>query len=155
MSSRTSSRPRTSLRTPPLIVTRSFTSGLLTLLQRAKYTLHCFQSKSSLVWKYGMEYGMEDFWHGMEMEWKKIARMEYEKIIFHSIQSCPGRSHTLICFLFRKATGTHLVSENTLHSNFSANKLKAKFLAPKCRKLEYFTAVSQCQMTYAYKMLPL
>ena len=24
-------------------------------------TLHCFQSKLSLVWKYGMEYGMEDF----------------------------------------------------------------------------------------------
>ena len=33
---------------------------LLTTLQRrkaTKYTLHCFQSKISLVWKYGMEYG--------------------------------------------------------------------------------------------------
>ena len=34
---------------------------------------------------YGMNYGMEDFWYGMEMEWKKIARMEYGKIVFHSI----------------------------------------------------------------------
>ena len=33
---------------------------------------------------YGMEYGMEDFWYGMEMEWKKIASMEYGKIVFHS-----------------------------------------------------------------------
>ena len=71
---------------------------LLTTLQRckaAKYTLNYFQSKISLVWKYGMEYGrkfwygmeygMEDFWYGMEMEWKKIASMEYGKIAFHSI----------------------------------------------------------------------
>ena len=28
---------------------------------------------------------MEDFWYGMEMEWKKIAIMEYGKIVFHSI----------------------------------------------------------------------
>ena len=35
-----------------------------------------------LVWN---EYGMEDFWYGMEMEWKKIVSMEYGKIIFHSI----------------------------------------------------------------------
>ena len=54
-------------------------------VQATKYTLHCFQSKISLVWKYGMEYGMEDFWYGMEMEWKKIASMEYGKIVFHSI----------------------------------------------------------------------
>ena len=33
----------------------------------------------------GMEYGMEDFWYGMEMEWKKIASMEYGKIVFHLI----------------------------------------------------------------------
>ena len=32
-----------------------------------------------------MEYGMEDFWYGMEMKWKKIACMEYGKIVFHSI----------------------------------------------------------------------
>ena len=38
---------------------------------------------------YGMEYGMEDFWYGMEMEWKKIANMEYGKIVFHSIP-CPA-----------------------------------------------------------------
>ena len=28
---------------------------------------------------------MEDFWYGMEMEWKKIAIMDYGKIVFHSI----------------------------------------------------------------------
>ena len=28
---------------------------------------------------------MEDFWYGMEMEWKKITSMEYGKIVFHSI----------------------------------------------------------------------
>ena len=28
---------------------------------------------------------MEDFWCGMEMEWKKIASMEYGKIVFDSI----------------------------------------------------------------------
>ena len=34
-----------------------------------------------------MKYGMEDFRYGMEMEmeWKKIASMEYGKIVFHSI----------------------------------------------------------------------
>ena len=32
---------------------------------------------------------MEDFEYGMEMEWKKIPCMEYEKIVFHSIP-CPG-----------------------------------------------------------------
>ena len=32
-----------------------------------------------------MEYGMKDFCYGMEMEWKKIASMEYRKIVFHSI----------------------------------------------------------------------
>ena len=64
----------------------------LTTLQRykaAKYTLHCFQSKICLVWKYGMEWNMEDYvsmdWKIFSMEWKKIASMEYEKIVFHSI----------------------------------------------------------------------
>ena len=32
-----------------------------------------------------MEYGMEDFLYGLEMEWKKITRMENGKIVFHSI----------------------------------------------------------------------
>ena len=35
-----------------------------------------------------MEYGMEDFRYGMEMEWKKIASMEYGKIVFH-YTPCP------------------------------------------------------------------
>ena len=35
---------------------------------------------------------MEDFWYGMEMEWKKIVSMEYGKIVFHSIpyHACLG-----------------------------------------------------------------
>ena len=37
----------------------------------------------SMEWN--MEWIMEDFWYGMEMEWKKIASMEYGKIVFHSI----------------------------------------------------------------------
>ena len=28
---------------------------------------------------------MEDFWFRMEMEWKKIASMDYGKIVFHPI----------------------------------------------------------------------
>ena len=28
---------------------------------------------------------MEDFWYGMEMEWKKFASMEYGKIVFHTM----------------------------------------------------------------------
>ena len=41
---------------------------------------------------------MEDFRYGMEMEWKKIASMEYGKIVFHSIPY-----HALVsskCFFF-------------------------------------------------------
>ena len=34
----------------------------------------------SMEWNMGQKFGME--WN---MEWKKIARMEYEKIVFHSI----------------------------------------------------------------------
>ena len=55
-----------------LCVTPTFTSGCLQHCKGAKYTLHCFKSKSSLVWKYRMEYGrkfkygMEDFYYGME-----------------------------------------------------------------------------------------
>ena len=47
------------------IVMRTFTSGCLQHCKEAKYTLQCFQSKISLVWKYGMEYGRK-FEHGME-----------------------------------------------------------------------------------------
>ena len=32
-----------------------------------------------------MEYGMKYFWYRIEMEWKKIASIEYRKIVFHSI----------------------------------------------------------------------
>ena len=34
---------------------------------------------------FSMEWYMEWKIFGMEMEWKKIASMEYEKIVFHSI----------------------------------------------------------------------
>ena len=43
---------------------RTFTSGRVQHrkdAKAAKYALHCFQSKVSLVWKYGMEYGRK-FW---------------------------------------------------------------------------------------------
>ena len=44
----------------------------------------------------------------------------------------------------------------SLHANFRANKLQANFLAPKCRKLEYFTAFSVRHMKkYAFKAFPL
>ena len=43
-----------------LVLLAHLQERLLTRLQRCKttkYKLHCFQSKISLVWKYGMEYG--------------------------------------------------------------------------------------------------
>ena len=41
-----------------------------------------------------MEYGMEDFLYGMEMKRKKIASMEYGKIVFDSI---PYHALPVIC----------------------------------------------------------
>ena len=35
-----------------------------------------------------MKYGMEDLWYRMEMEWKKISRMDYGKILLH-FMPCP------------------------------------------------------------------
>ena len=35
----------------------------------------------------------------------------------------------------------------SLHANFRANKFQANFLAPKCQKLDYFTAVSVRHVT--------
>ena len=61
-----------------LVLLAHLRERLLTTLQRCKaekYTLHCFQCKISLVWKYGMEYGRK-FEYGMKMEWKKIVSME-------------------------------------------------------------------------------
>ena len=44
----------------------------------------------------------------------------------------------------------------SLHANFRANKLQANFVTPKCRKLQYFTAVSMRYLTkYACKTFPL
>ena len=79
---------------------------LLTTLQRCKATnLCCIASSLKFLW-YGSKEckkilvwngiwkkilvwnGMEDFWYGMELEWNKIASMEYGKIVFHSIP-CP------------------------------------------------------------------
>ena len=47
------------------IVTRTFRSGCLQHCKDAKYTLHCFQSKNFLVWKYEIEYGRK-FYNGIE-----------------------------------------------------------------------------------------
>ena len=56
-----------------IVGSRALYERLLTTLQRCKatkYTLRCFQSKISLAWKYGMEYGKKILvWNGI---WKKI-----------------------------------------------------------------------------------
>ena len=41
----------------------------------------------SMEWNMEENFGME--WKILGMEWKKIAGMEYGKIVFHSIP-CPG-----------------------------------------------------------------
>ena len=46
---------------------------------------------------------MEDFGYGMEIEWKKIASMEYGKIVFHSVP-CPGFYTTLFKARHKLAT---------------------------------------------------
>ena len=85
---------------------------LLTTLQRckaAKYTLNYFQSKiflyGSMEWNmeenFSMEWNME--WKIFGMEWKKIASMEYGKIVFHSIP-CPA--------LEREVWGSNLGKSN-------------------------------------------
>ena len=61
------------------IVTRTFTSGCLQHCKGAKYTLHCFLPESFF---FGMGWNMEE---NFSMEWKKISRMEYGKIIFHTM----------------------------------------------------------------------
>ena len=38
-----------------------------------------------------MEYGMEDFRYGMEIEWKNIASMEYGKIVYIPFHTMPCR----------------------------------------------------------------
>ena len=57
-----------------------------------------------------MKYGMEDFRYGMEMEWKKIACMEYGKIVFHSIP-CPGitDSKRYVIFLGYNVNARHII----------------------------------------------
>ena len=40
-----------------------------------------------------MKYGMEDFLYGMEMEWTKIACMEYGKIVSIPFHAMPYRQH--------------------------------------------------------------
>ena len=59
---------------------------------------------------YQMQYGVGDFQYGMEMEWKKIARMKYGKIVFHSITYHPLVTEALSFFLGLKCTeGGHKV----------------------------------------------
>ena len=59
------------------------------IAKAAKYTLHCFQSKIFLVWKYEMEhrrkflYGMEDFYYGMEENCQYVIWKNH--LPFHTI----------------------------------------------------------------------
>ena len=72
---------------------------LLTTLKRCKATnVRCIASSLKFLWYGSMEWNMEENfrmeWNmewkifGMEWKWKKIASMEYGKIVFHSIP-CP------------------------------------------------------------------
>ena len=60
-----------------------------------------------------------------------------------------------ICFFYfakQRRFAWCLRTRFSLDANFRTNKLQANFLAPKCRKLQYFTAVSMRHMTkYACK----
>ena len=53
--------------------------------------IRCIASSRKVLWYGSMEWNMEENfsmeWKIFSMEWKKIASMEYGKIIFHSI-SC-------------------------------------------------------------------
>ena len=59
----------------------------------------------SMEMEYGRKFssGMEDFWYGMEMEWKKIASLEYGKIVFHSIPRPASNKRQHRCFFSRKS----------------------------------------------------
>ena len=91
---------------------RTFTSGCLQNCKGAKQqNIRCIASILKFLWYGSMEWNMEENfsmeWNmeenfsmewkilGMEMEieWKKIASMEYEKIVFHAI---PYRALTVI-----------------------------------------------------------
>ena len=53
-------------------------------------------SDLSLLWYKSMDWNMEE---NFSMKWKKIASMEYGKIVFHSIP-CPAiRSFTVTSYL--------------------------------------------------------
>ena len=56
--------------------------------------------KKILVWN-----EMEDFRYGMEMEWKKIASLEYGKIVFHSI---PYHALALVFEYYSPVNSTHI-----------------------------------------------
>ena len=43
-----------------------------------------------------MKYEMEDFWYGMEMEWKKISSMEYGKTVFHALSPMKERDQNKV-----------------------------------------------------------
>ena len=53
-----------------------------------------FSMEWNMEENFSMEWNME--WKILGMEWKKIASMEYGKIVFHSIP-CPGPG---ICIIF-------------------------------------------------------
>ena len=71
---------------------------------------------------------MEDFWYEMEMEWKKIASMEYGKIVLHSIP-CPVSVYYAIVF-------PHLMYGILLWGCSSKNNLhKLQMLQNKCLRI--------------------
>ena len=95
------------------IVTLNFTSGCLQHCKGAKYTLHCFQS-NFFFWYGSMEWNMEETF---SMEWKKIASMEYGKIVFHSIPY-----HALLIKDTRKRAKKNMQGHKTSGIIFEAQK---------------------------------
>ena len=72
---------------------RTFTSGCLPHCKGAKQqNIRCIASSLKFLWHGSMEWNMEENfsmewnmeWKIFGMEWKKIASMEYGKIVFHS-----------------------------------------------------------------------
>ena len=58
-------------------------------VQSNKIYIRCIASSIKFLWYGSMEWNMEEYfsmeWKIFGMEWKKIASMEYGKIVFHSI----------------------------------------------------------------------
>ena len=82
-----------------------------------KYKLHV-AAGLNLPWYKSMEWNMEETF---SMEWKKIASMEYGKIVFHSIP-CPAiRLFTVTSYLVKLYVET---STQLILPSFNAFKIK-------------------------------